>query len=66
MNKYEYDDDAFDAEEAEMFKDLQFLQVNRPLRPNMRRRVKQRFDPFDLSPKEFYERFRFSKESVEA
>ena len=61
----DHDDDAYDAEEAEMYQDLQFLQDNRPFRPNMRRRVEQRFDPFDLSPREFYERYRFSKESVQ-
>ncbi len=66
MDEYDhYDDDGFDAQEAEMFQDLQFLQDNRPFRPNMRRRVLRRFDPFDLSPREFYERYRFSKESVE-
>ena len=57
-----YHNDAFDAKQAEIFQDLQFLQVNRSFRPNMRRRVEQRFD---LSPRELYERYRFSKESVE-
>ena len=61
----DHDDDAYDAEEAEMYQDLQFLQDNRPFRPNMRKRVQQRFDPFDLSPREFYVRYRFSKESVQ-
>ncbi len=61
--KDKYDNDAFDAKQAEIFQDLQFLQDNRPFRPNMRRRVEQRFDPFHLSPREFYERYRFSKES---
>ena len=53
----DYDDDFYDAEEAEMYQDLQFLQDNRPFRPNMRRRLQQKFDPFDLSPKEFNERY---------
>ncbi len=40
MDEYDhYDDDGFDAE---MFQDLQ---DSRPFRPNMRRRVLQRFDP---------------------
>ena len=41
---YKHDDEAFDAEVAEMFQDLQFLQDNRPFSPNVRRRIVQRFD----------------------
>ena len=40
MDEYNhYNDDGFDAQEAEMFQDLQ------DSRPNMRRRVLWRFDP---------------------
>ncbi len=43
MDEYDhYNDDGFDAQEAEMFQDLQ---DSRPFRPNMRRRVLWRFDP---------------------
>ena len=51
MDEYDhYDDDGFDAQEAEMFQDLQ---DSRPFRPNMRRRVLRRFDP------ENFTRYRF-------
>ena len=42
-----------------------FFNIGRGRRPNVLQRYAERFDPLELSGREFYTRFRFSKDSVE-
>ena len=50
-------------EEQEFLEDFDILENFQPV--DRLRQVNARFDPLDLSEKEFYTRFRFSKQSVE-
>ena len=41
------------------------INFGRPRRPNVLQRYNERFDPLELAGREFYTRFRFSKDSIE-